>query len=179
MSENSDGAQPAPAGFNKRTGRLNFSIRQSGCPFFYVITKGQVTPAQRSRTEREQKRTVSDVPFFASHFDECWISRIGSDGFPIIRRLIACAALYSGYHTDWESQKQAIRQKVLFCDPGSRNAGHLRTITFYASLDPESTAKVCQAGDDGVARWEFNPHQSRGGSETFCTCAKFRAVFKE
>ena len=30
-----------------------FSIRQSGCPFFYVITKGQVTPAQRSRTERE------------------------------------------------------------------------------------------------------------------------------
>lgn len=33
-------------------------------------------------------------------------------------------------------------------------------------IDPESTAKICQVGDDGVARWEFNPHKSKGGSET-------------
>ena len=92
---------------------------------------------QRSRTEREQTTTVSNVPFLASHFGDRWLSRIGSEGFyPMIRGLIACAAWYSGYQTDWESVKQAIRQKVFFCDPDGRSAEYLRTITSNASLDP-------------------------------------------
>ena len=77
------------------------------------------------------------MPFLASHFGDRWMSRIGSEGFyPIIRGLIACAAWYSGYQTDWESVKQAIRQKVFFCDPDGRSAEYLRTITSNATLDP-------------------------------------------
>ena len=92
---------------------------------------------QRSWPERQQTKTVSDVPFLASHFGDRWMSRIGSEGFyPTIRGLIACAAWYSGYQTDWESVKQAIRQKVFFCDPDGRSAGYLRSITSNASLDP-------------------------------------------
>ncbi|MGI2028276.1 hypothetical protein [Endozoicomonas acroporae] len=91
---------------------------------------------ERSRAKIQPTKMVSDVPFLASHFGERWISRIGSEGFyPMIRGLIACAAWYSGYQTDWESLKQAIRQKVSFCDPDGRNTEYLRTITTNASLD--------------------------------------------
>lgn len=90
----------------------------------------------RSRAKIQPQTMVSDIPFLASRFGERWISRIGSEGFyPIIRGLIACAAWYSGYQTDWESLKQAIRQKVSFCDPAGRSTVYLRTITSNASLD--------------------------------------------
>nr|MDT0252510.1 hypothetical protein [Endozoicomonas sp.] len=96
----------------------------------------RVASPERHRNKKQKVKTFNEQPFLASHFGERWMSRIGSEGFyPMIQGLIACAAWYSGYQTDWESLKQAIRQKVSFCDPDGRSTGHLRTITSNAALD--------------------------------------------
>lgn len=96
----------------------------------------RVATPERPQNRVWQLKASGEQPFLASRFGQRWMSRIGPDGFyPMIRGLIACAAWYSGYQTDWESLKQAIRQKVSVCDPNGRTAGHLRGITSNAALD--------------------------------------------
>ena len=120
--------------------------------------------------KESRRRTVSDVPFFCLPFPwildvTYWLRWLLCDNPRVdcLCRLIQWLPDRLGEPETGNTTKGFVLWSGWSKRRVSQNH-HILCVTW--SIDPESTAKICQVGDDGVARWEFNPHKSKGGSET-------------